>query len=112
VASAQIVASQNLLSNAIKYAASGRWIGIRAEHSAKERAILVHVSDHAPGVEDSDQERLFEPFYRGRTAVEAGAPGSGIGLSLVRSAAEAHGGSITIVSILGQGSTFTLRIPA
>jgi len=105
-------AVDNLLSNAIKYATSGRWIGIRAEHSAKERAILVHVSDHGPGVEDSDQERLFEPFYRGRTAVEAGAPGSGIGLSLVRSAAEAHGGSITIVSTPGRGSTFTLRIPA
>jgi signal transduction histidine kinase len=105
-------AVDNLLSNAIKYATSGRWIGIRAEHSAKERAILVHVSDHGPGVEDSDQERLFEPFYRGRTAVEAGAPGSGIGLSLVRSAAEAHGGSITIVSTSGRGSTFTLKIPA
>jgi signal transduction histidine kinase len=106
------IAVDNLLSNAIKYATSGRWIGIRAEHSVKERAILVHVSDHGPGVEDADQERLFEPFYRGQTAVEAGAPGSGIGLSLVRSAAEAHGGSVTIVSTPGRGSTFTLRIPA
>jgi len=104
-------AINNLLSNAIKYATSGRWIGIRAEHSVKERAILVHVSDHGPGVQDADQERLFEPFYRGRTAVETGAPGSGIGLSLVRSAAEAHGGSITFVSTPGRGSTFTLRIP-
>ncbi len=106
------IAIDNLLSNAIKYAKSGRWIGIRAEHSVKERAILVHVSDHGPGIEDSDQERLFEPFYRGRVAVETGASGSGIGLSLVRSAAEAHGGSVTVVSTPGQGSTFTLRIPA
>jgi signal transduction histidine kinase len=106
------IAVDNLLSNAIKYAASGRWIGIRAEYSANERAILVHVSDHGPGVEASDQERLFEPFYRGRTAAESGAPGSGIGLSLVRSAAEAHGGSIAMVSTPRQGSTFTLRIPA
>ncbi|NUQ28658.1 MAG: HAMP domain-containing histidine kinase [Acidobacteriaceae bacterium] len=106
------IAIDNLLSNAIKYAKSGRWIGIRAEHSVKERAILVHVSDHGPGIEDSDQERLFEPFYRGRAAVETGASGSGIGLSLVRSAAEAHGGSVTVVSTPGRGSTFTLRIPA
>ncbi|MGO4212151.1 sensor histidine kinase [Terriglobus sp. 2YAB30_2] len=106
------IAIDNLLSNAIKYAKSGRWIGIRVEHSVKERVILVHVSDHGPGIEDSDQERLFEPFYRGRSAVEASAPGSGIGLSLVRSAAEAHGGSVTMVSTPGQGSTFTLRIPA
>ena len=106
------IAIDNLLSNAIKYAKSGRWIGIRAEHAVKERAILVHVSDHGPGIEDSDQERLFEPFYRGRAAVETGASGSGIGLSLVRSAAEAHGGSVTVVSTPGRGSTFTLRIPA
>jgi len=106
------IAIDNLLSNAIKYAKSGRWIGIRAEHSVKERAILVHVSDHGPGIEDSDQKRLFEPFYRGRTAVETGASGSGIGLSLVRAAAEAHGGSVTVVSAPGRGSTFTLRIPA
>ena len=106
------IAIDNLLSNAIKYAKSGRWIGIRAEHSVKERAIFVHVSDHGPGIEDSDQNRLFEPFYRGRTAVETGASGSGIGLSLVRAAAEAHGGSVTVVSAPGRGSTFTLRIPA
>ncbi|WP_263415959.1 sensor histidine kinase [Terriglobus albidus] len=106
------IAIDNLLSNAIKYAKSGRWIGIQAEHSVKEHAILIHVSDRGPGVEDSDQERLFEPFYRGKAAVATGASGSGIGLSLVRSAAEAHGGSITMVSTPGQGSTFTLRIPA
>jgi two-component system sensor histidine kinase SenX3 len=105
------IAINNLISNAIKYAKSGRWIGIQAEHSVKERAILIHVSDRGPGVEDSDRERLFEPFYRGRTAVETGAPGSGIGLSFVRSAADAHGGSVTMVSMPGQGSTFTLRIP-
>jgi two-component system phosphate regulon sensor histidine kinase PhoR len=106
------IAVDNLLSNAIKYAGSGRWVGIRAEHSAKGRAILISVSDHGPGIEPSDQTRLFEPFYRGQTAVEAGIPGSGIGLSLVRSAAEAHGGSITIVSTPGRGSIFTLTIPA
>lgn len=106
------IAVDNLISNAIKYAASGRWIGIRAEHSVKERAILVHVTDRGPGVAESDREHLFEPFYRGRTAVESGTPGSGIGLSLVRSAVEAHGGSVTIASTSGQGSTFTLRIPA
>jgi two-component system sensor histidine kinase SenX3 len=105
------IAIDNLISNAIKYAKSGQWIGIQAEHSVKERAIFIHVSDRGPGVEDFDRERLFEPFYRGRTAVETGAPGSGIGLSLVRSAAEAHGGSVTMVSVAGQGSTFTLRIP-
>lgn len=106
------IALDNLLSNAIKYATAGRWIGIRAEHSAHEQAVLVHVSDHGPGIAESDQQRLFEPFYRAQSAVEAGAPGSGIGLSLVRSAAQAHGGSVTLDSMPGRGSTFTLRIPA
>lgn len=106
------IAIDNLLSNAIKYAASGRWIGIHAEYSASNRAILVHISDRGPGIETNDLEHLFQPFYRGHAAAETNIPGSGIGLSLVRSAAEAHGGSITVESTPGQGSTFTLRIPA
>ncbi|SDF60366.1 sensor histidine kinase [Terriglobus roseus] len=106
------IAIDNLLSNAIKYAASGQWIDIRAEYSTSNRAILVHISDHGPGIESIDREHLFEPFYRGHAATETNIPGSGIGLSLVRSAAEAHDGSVTVESTPGQGSTFTLRIPA
>lgn len=106
------IAIDNLIANAIKYAANGRWIGIHVEYSTIKRAILVHVSDHGPGIEATDREHLFEPFYRGHAATETNIPGSGIGLSLVRSAAEAHNGSITVESAPGQGSTFTLRIPA
>jgi|GEM_PF-6949847 len=106
------IAIDNLLSNSIKYAASGRWIGIHVEYSASKRAILVRVSDHGPGIEATDRGHLFEPFYRGHAATETNIPGSGIGLSLVRSAAEAHNGSITVESTPAQGSTFTLRIPA
>lgn len=106
------IAIDNLISNAIKYAASGRWIGIHAEYSVGNRAVLVHISDCGPGIEATDREHLFDPFYRGLAATETNIPGSGIGLSLVRSAAEAHGGNITVESTPGQGSTFTLRIPA
>ncbi|MEZ2348293.1 sensor histidine kinase [Terriglobus sp. RCC_193] len=106
------MAIDNLLTNAIKYAASGHWIGIQAEYSTNKHAILIHISDHGPGIEAADREHLFEPFYRGQSAAETNIPGSGIGLSLVRSAAEAHGGSVTVASTPGQGSTFTLRIPA
>jgi signal transduction histidine kinase len=106
------IAIDNLVSNAIKYAASGRWIGIKLEYSSNKRATLVHISDHGPGIEANDHEHLFEPFYRGQSATETNIPGSGIGLSLVRSAAEAHGGTVTFISTPGQGSTFILRIPA
>jgi len=106
------IAIDNLLSNAIKYAANGRWIGIHTEYSTSKRAILVHVADHGPGIEANDRQHLFEPFYRGHAATETNIPGSGIGLSLVHSAAQAHGGSVTVESTPGQGSTFTLRIPA
>jgi signal transduction histidine kinase len=105
------IAIDNLLSNALKYAGDGRWIGIRAEHSARERSILIHVEDHGPGIDAEDQERVFEPLCRGQAAIDAQIPGSGIGLSLVRSAAEAHGGTVTLLSEPGRGSTFTLRIP-
>jgi signal transduction histidine kinase len=59
------IAVGNLLSNANKYAGDGRWIGIRAEHSARERSILIHVADHGPGIDAEDQEHLFEPLCRG-----------------------------------------------
>jgi two-component system, OmpR family, sensor histidine kinase SenX3 len=105
------IAIDNLLSNALKYAGDGHWIGIRAEHSARDRSILIHVEDHGPGIDAEDRERVFEPLCRGQAAIDAQIPGSGIGLSLVRSAAEAHGGAVTLLSEPGRGSTFTLRIP-
>jgi two-component system, OmpR family, sensor histidine kinase SenX3 len=105
------IAIDNLLSNALKYAGNGRWIGIRAEHTVRERSILIHVEDHGPGIDAEDQERVFEPLCRGQAAIDAQIPGSGIGLSLVRSAAEAHGGAVTLLSEPGRGSTFTLHIP-
>lgn len=105
------IAIDNLLSNALKYAGDGRWIGIRAEHTVRERSILIHVEDHGPGIDAEDQERVFEPLCRGQAAIDAQIPGSGIGLSLVRSAAEAHGGAVTLLSEPGRGSTFTLHIP-
>jgi signal transduction histidine kinase len=105
------IAIDNLLSNAVKYAGDGRWIGIRAEHSPRERSILIRVEDRGPGIGAADRERVFEPFCRGQAAIDAQIPGSGIGLSLVRSAAEAHGGAVTLLSEPGHGSTFTLQIP-
>jgi two-component system sensor histidine kinase SenX3 len=105
-------AIENLLSNAQKYGGAARWIRVTAAYSAAENEARVSVEDRGAGIDPADQSEIFEPFCRGRAAAEAQIPGSGLGLSLVRSAAEAHRGSVTFVSAPGRGSTFTLHLPA
>ena len=104
-------AFDNLLSNAQKYAEGGRWIRVTARYFAPEKQARISVEDRGAGIDPADQAEIFEPFSRGRAAIEAQIPGSGLGLSLVRSAAEAHRGSVTLVSEPGRGSTFTLHLP-
>ena len=71
----------------------------------------ISVEDRGAGIDPASQAEIFEPFCRGRAAIEAQIPGSGLGLSLVRSAAEAHRGSVTLESGPGRGSTFTMHLP-
>lgn len=104
-------AFDNLLDNALKHAGGGRWIRVSAVHAPREKEVRLSVEDRGAGIDVTDQAEIFEPFSRGRAAVEAQIPGSGLGLSLVRSAAEAHRGSVTLVSRPGRGSTFTLHLP-
>ncbi len=104
-------AFDNLMDNAIKHAAGGRWMRVSAACAEAEKEVRVSVEDRGAGIDPADQAEIFEPFSRGRAAVEAQIPGSGLGLSLVRSAAEAHRGSVTVVSEPGRGSVFTMRLP-
>jgi signal transduction histidine kinase len=104
-------AFDNLLSNAQKHAERGHWIRVTASLDANHKEVCIGVEDRGAGVDPADRAEIFEPFCRGRAAVEAQIPGSGLGLSLVRSAAEAHRGSVTVESELGRGCTFTLRLP-
>lgn len=104
-------AIDNLLSNAQKHAGSGRWIRVVAAYRAAEKEVRISVEDRGAGIDPADQAEIFEPFCRGRAAVEAQVPGSGLGLSLVRNAAEAHRGSVTLESEPGRGSIFTLHLP-
>ena len=105
-------AVDNLLNNAQKHAGGGRWIRVSAGYFPARREVRISVEDRGAGIDLEDQAGIFEPFYRGQAALDAQIPGSGLGLSLVRSAAEAHRGSVTLVSSPGQGSTFTLHLPA
>ncbi|HTP70035.1 MAG TPA: HAMP domain-containing sensor histidine kinase [Dongiaceae bacterium] len=105
---------QNLISNAIKYGEKGGEIEVRAalrQATDQNREVRISVSDHGPGMNAEEQRRIFAPFYRTRQAVESQAHGSGLGLAVASSIAEAMGGKLTIESELGTGSTFTLILP-
>jgi signal transduction histidine kinase len=106
-------ALDNLVANALKYAADGRWIGVTATRTGRPGApeVQIAVSDRGRGIDADELQHIFEPFYRGRYAIERQIHGNGLGLSLVRRIAEAHGGRVTAASAPGQGTTFTLLLP-
>jgi len=106
-------AIQNLLSNAMKYHGDSRWIGVSAEpvKTSAGEEVQVRVSDRGLGIAPSEQERIFEPFYRGGDVMAAQIRGNGLGLSLVKHIIAAHGGRVSVESNAGQGSVFILRLP-
>jgi signal transduction histidine kinase len=107
-------ALQNLLSNAAKYGTAGsNWIGIFASKATdKGRAMVeIRVADHGPGIPQDEQEHIFDPFFRGKRAVEDQVHGTGLGLNLVKKIVEAHGGTIRVKSEPMKGAEFIVLIP-
>ncbi|MDO9092561.1 MAG: PAS domain-containing protein [Rubrivivax sp.] len=99
----------NLLSNAIKYNRPGGWVRLQAE--AGDGTLLLSVADSGPGLDAAQRARLFQPFER--VGAQHGAvPGTGLGLALSRQLVEAMGGSITVDSTPGRGSSFRVHLPA
>jgi len=109
-------ALQNLLANAAKYGGpAGRQVvelSARAVRGAKGLEIEIRVSDHGAGIPPEEQKRVFDAFFRGRKAVQDQIHGTGLGLHLVKRIVEAHGGTVSLESELGAGSTFIVRLPA
>jgi signal transduction histidine kinase len=105
---------QNLLSNALKYGNEGGWVAVKAsaEPGHNGREVQISVEDRGPGIDPQDLPHIFEPFYRGARATSAQIHGTGLGLSLVKDFMEAQGGRVTVKSEPGQGSAFTLHVPA
>jgi signal transduction histidine kinase len=102
----------NLVENALKYGLErGDTLRVGVAMSADGRALVLTVQDHGPGIAKEQAKRIFERFYRGSVAKERGQRGSGIGLSLVKHIAEAHGGEVRVHSELGKGATFEVTIP-
>jgi signal transduction histidine kinase len=98
----------NLLDNAVKFSRPDSSVRVRAEPMTTALRILVE--DQGPGVPPEDVPHLFERFFRGRAAGVT--PGSGLGLAIAKNLARLHGGDITLKSSPGQGSIFTLNLPA
>ena len=99
----------NLVGNALKFTPRGGEV-VASLADAPDGAVL-EVRDSGPGIPAAEQPLVFDRFFRGTNVGEARASGSGLGLAIVRSIVEMHGGSITVSSALGEGATFTVRLP-
>ena len=99
---------ENLVSNAIKYTQPGGMVSVSALVEGEE--ILIGVKDNGSGIAAEEQQKVFEPFYRGNQGRRF-KQGMGLGLSIARDLMEAHGGRITLESAPGQGSQFTIHLP-
>jgi len=100
---------KNLVSNAIKYNEDGGRVGVRL--TSMDGTLVLTVADTGIGIPQQDHARVFERFYRVDTARSRATGGTGLGLSIVRHAVERHHGSIAVESLLGEGTTFTVRLP-
>jgi signal transduction histidine kinase len=99
---------RNLLGNAVKYAPAGGVIAVRAR--PHETAVEILIEDEGPGIAPEAVPRLFEPYYRAPEAA-ARAPGTGLGLAVVKGLVEAHGGRVGVDSALGRGTRVWFTLP-
>jgi two-component system sensor histidine kinase SenX3 len=99
----------NLIDNAIKYSDDERALTVDAR--VADGWLILAVSDRGLGIAPEEQPKIFEKFYRVGRSDTQGRRGSGVGLALVRHIAEAHGGTIAVESVPGEGSRFSLRLP-
>jgi two-component system NtrC family sensor kinase len=101
--------ANNLIGNAYKYTPRDGEIKVKA--LVEDGQVILQVSDSGPGIPLSDQPYIFDKFYRASN-VGTETPGTGLGLAIVKSIVEAHGGRVWVESIVGQGSVFTVMLPA
>jgi signal transduction histidine kinase len=118
-------ACDNLVSNAVKFTPPGGRVtlALRAAWQAPDGAVCetpmaggvpvaqLSVSDTGMGIPAEEQQKLFTRFFRSSTAQRAAVPGVGLGLSITKAITTAHGGTLDLVSVEGQGTTFTLTLP-
>ncbi|HEY6912076.1 MAG TPA: ATP-binding protein [Myxococcales bacterium] len=101
-------ALENLAGNAVKYGTDGK---IEVELAEREGQVELSVTNHGNPLPPEELDRLFVPYHRGALAQATGHGGWGIGLTLVKGVAEAHGGTVSVTSSAASGTTFTLKLP-
>jgi two-component system sensor histidine kinase SenX3 len=104
-----VVAVHNLISNAIAYSPAGGRVGIGVKRGEGE--IEITVTDQGVGIPEEERERIFERFYRVDQARSRHTGGTGLGLSIVKHTVLNHGGDVRVWSVVGSGSSFTIRLP-
>ena len=102
------LALRNLLDNALRYTPRGG--KVRVEVAADGEGVTLDVTDTGEGISSRDLPRVFERFYRVDSARSRATGGTGLGLAIVRHVVESHGGTIGAASVLGEGSTFSIRL--
>ncbi len=105
------VAVQNLVQNAVAYSDPGARVVLAAQRG-RDDTVVITVSDNGIGIAQKDLDRIFERFYRVDYARSRANGGTGLGLSIVKHIAASHGGDVAVWSQVGQGSTFTVTVPA
>lgn len=105
---------RNLIVNAVKYNKPGGSVMVMLDTTSRDEAIWLRlrVRDSGIGIPADAMPHLFEKFYRVSSTTESGIQGTGLGLPLVKAAVEAHGGEIRVVSEIGDGTEFTVLLPA
>jgi len=98
----------NLVVNALKFSPPGQTVTVRL--NAEENQLIIQVQDRGPGIPPADQPYIFNKFYRASN-ISQDTPGLGLGLSIVKTIVENHGGRIWVESTMGDGSTFTIVLP-
>ena len=105
-----VTAITNLVENAITYSHDHTRVDVIVGNG--DRAVQISVRDEGIGIEPRDLDRIFERFYRADRARSRSTGGTGLGLAIVKHIATNHGGRVEVASTVGEGSTFTLRLPA
>ena len=101
--------ADNLIANAIKYSLPGSQVHVTL--AADDDVVRLVVADTGEGIEEADLDQLFSKFVRGQNATRRLVPGTGLGLNIVRTIVEAHGGEVSLESTAGVGTTVRVTLP-